>query len=421
MAASRTPHETSEQPLDGILLLTEYELAKKALNQAKIKLEEVINENRQLTEERNASEHESYEVTEFLRRELQQKTTVIEQMQLLVQNTHTETEAKLSETKQQATKEVEEAKQRFRNKEKQLEAKVSSLQTELNEVRKFREKQKELEDVVFGFQKEKKSLEEQLELQKTNSERHFFDETSRLRTEFEHQLSQQKRIAEIEQDQFLDDRVKSILKQNRRLAVELNLHKQETMALHRELRISEEERLRLNKEVELRMGLEEGYAERNARQGIQLRASQTKSESLEKSMKQLVVNMTKISEERQLRNERLVEDLKLETEALRKLIKSKNRECLTLRQLAQQILTQRKEVERFLITSIQMVRKERSQVKFQDKVSKMDFSVESMPWFEREQVLKILLSKLKTGAKFSASDTELMTGILSKEGRAKPT
>lgn len=51
----------------------------------------------------------------------------------------------------------------------------------------------------------------------------------------------------------------------------------------------------------------------------------------------------------------------------------------------------------------------------------MKISVEEMTWLEREQVLKILLSKLQTGAKLKTSDIELVAGILSKEGPAKPT
>jgi len=103
---------------------------------------------------------------------------------------------------------------------------VSSLQTELEEVQSFRDRQKEIEDVLFTFQQDKKKLEEEFELERTKLEKNFFEETSRLRREFEHQLTQQKRIAETEQEQYLDDRVKDILKQNRRLAVELSLHKQ---------------------------------------------------------------------------------------------------------------------------------------------------------------------------------------------------
>lgn len=103
---------------------------------------------------------------------------------------------------------------------------MSSLQTELEEVQSFRERQKEIEDVLYTFQQDKKKLEVGFELEKTKLEKNFFEETSRLRREFEHQLTQQKRIAETEQEQYLDDRVKDILKQNRRLAMELNLHKQ---------------------------------------------------------------------------------------------------------------------------------------------------------------------------------------------------
>lgn len=55
------------------------------------------------------------------------------------------------------------------------------------------------------------------------------------------------------------------------------------------------------------------------------------------------------------------------------------------------------------------------------EVSPVDVSVEEMTWLEREHVLKILLSKLQTGAKLKTSDIEFVAGVLSKEGPAKPT
>lgn len=55
------------------------------MEETKTKLQEVLKENQRLTAERDASQRETYEVTEFLRRDLQEKTSNIEQIQILIQ------------------------------------------------------------------------------------------------------------------------------------------------------------------------------------------------------------------------------------------------------------------------------------------------------------------------------------------------
>lgn len=59
---------------------------------------------------------------------------------------------------------------------------------------------------------------------------------------------------------------------------------QETDVLQREVRILKDERGRLSRELQLKVDLEQGYAQRGARQGMAIRDSAAKIVALEGSL-----------------------------------------------------------------------------------------------------------------------------------------
>lgn len=58
-------------------------MSKRALEEAKETLRQTVEENCRLTQERDATQQETYAVTESLRRDLQEKTTTIQHLQTL--------------------------------------------------------------------------------------------------------------------------------------------------------------------------------------------------------------------------------------------------------------------------------------------------------------------------------------------------
>lgn len=102
--------------------------------------------------------------------------------------------------------------------------KIEKLEKEIQRTQEFRERQEEIEQVVFTFQNDKKEIEERLNAEKNNLEHNFVEEIRRLKKDYEQRLEKQRITAQDTFDQSLDHRVKQILSENRRLAVELSLH-----------------------------------------------------------------------------------------------------------------------------------------------------------------------------------------------------
>lgn len=121
------------------------------------------------------------------------------------------------------------------------------------------------------------------------------------------------------------------------------------------MRQLEIERRRLLEELQFRSDLEDGYAKRGAQQGAQLKVARSRSIALEESMKHLMRNTARQHQEWAQQHQRQMEDAALEIDALKKLVVAKGKENVALRRTAQEVLLQRSDVEKFLLSSIYMV------------------------------------------------------------------
>ena len=130
---------------------------------------------------------------------------------------------------------------------------------------------------------------------------------------------------------------------------------QETDVLQHEVRKLELERLQLSEEVQFRDDLERGYVKRNAEQQTRLKTLKERSSALEQSMRQVLVQTSAQQKEWARKYARQMEDAALERTALKKLAIVQSKENRRLRCLAQEVLVQRSDVERFLLSSIYSV------------------------------------------------------------------
>ena len=130
---------------------------------------------------------------------------------------------------------------------------------------------------------------------------------------------------------------------------------QETDVLQHEVRKLELERLQLSEEVQFRDDLERGYVKRNAEQQTRLKTLKERSSALEQSMRQVLVQTSAQQKEWARKYARQMEDAALERTALKKLAIVQSKENRRLRRLAQEVLVQRSDVERFLLSSIYSV------------------------------------------------------------------
>lgn len=248
--------------------------------------------------------------------------------------------------------------QSFASKEESFTEQVFFLKDELQQLEVFRDMketvQSKMKELESALHKETEQGHERVR----DLERRFLEEKARLQKEHEKRIEIVKQQAKEDARNGLDADTRKIVTDNRRMGEELRFQLQTTEELQREKRECETRAKRFAIETQLASAKEHEYArqaERQAREIKQLRATvkaleKTMSESLAAAEREKRVEVSKSGRE--------LEDLALDADGLRRLLRLKNKELRNLRRLAQTVLDQRTDVEQFFLDALAHVKRE---------------------------------------------------------------
>mmetsp|Transcript_7946 Transcript_7946/g.21214 ORF Transcript_7946/g.21214 Transcript_7946/m.21214 type:complete len:473 (+) Transcript_7946:53-1471(+) len=353
-----TERNTTELTATQYVILAENQRKKKALADTKSQFGRVADENQALLEQLEFTQRENYEVTEHLREELLHKSQQVADLQTQIQREREQHAAELARQEESAAARQATIVEEANAAAAAAAAQIQALTAQLMSVSDFQQHQAEVEAEVMRLKEENQGLREKMESQRVDLERYYLELNQKQRKEWEQRLEELKKAAEEEVDERLDAAVKRILQQNRRMAEELKIHVQETDMLQGEVRLLEQERARLTREVKLKTELEEGYAKRGAKQAAAIKESAMKIATLEGSLGQVMEDAERERLALLQATHAQVSEAHAEMDALRRLVKLKTRELKNTRRLAQEVLLQRSDVETFLLSSLHLVRKE---------------------------------------------------------------
>ena len=331
---------------------------KKALLATQGKLSVLEQANRKLLEEHEAEKHESFEVAEFLRKEIVKKNERILMLEAQVEEQEREFQEEKEEMKQANLRQMEKAKQQFKNQEFELHKQMQGLTSELRSVKQFKDRKKQVELEMNLLKEENTSTKKQQENQLLELERKYVDQNTKLKKDYEQRLEELKRSAEENIDERLDASVKRILQQNKRMAEELRLHVQQTDELQRQRDSLEEEKIDLSRELEIKTEIEQEFALRGSQQQRQIKKANEKIVSLERTLAQVFEQFNKQRGASEQQSKQDTQALRAEIGSLKRALALKTRELKHIRKLSQAVLTQRSDVEAFLISSLEIARRE---------------------------------------------------------------
>ena len=392
---------------------------KKALLATQGKLSVLEQANRKLLEEHQAEKHESFEVAEFLRKEIVKKNERILMLEAQVEEQEREFQEEKEEMKQANLRQMEKAKQQFKNQEFELHKQMQGLTSELRSVKQFKDRKKQVELEMNLLKEENASTKKQQENQLLELERKYVDQNTKLKKDYEQRLEELKRSAEENIDERLDASVKRILQQNKRMAEELRLHVQQTDELQRQRDSLEEEKIDLSRELEIKTEIEQEFALRGSQQQRQIKKANEKIVSLERTLAQVFEQFNKQRGASEQQSKQDTQALRAEIVSLKRALALKTRELKHIRKLSQAVLTQRSDVEAFLISSMEMARREALDegkngtlppifAKGGGTGSRREsgsgpagpgvdlgrFQIEDLSWEDREKVLRSLFAKI---------------------------
>ncbi|OQS00187.1 hypothetical protein THRCLA_06162 [Thraustotheca clavata] len=396
------------------------------------RIEDLEAENENLRFLHAKSEKEVHEFVAYFQRELGNREKIAAKL----------TE-ELNETKSKHTEDMEswhvkydmdtkQLKETSRSLESTLSSKLKISQEDLSKLEIFRDMrevlEKRLNTVTETLEAERTAHKETIAMM----ERKFLEEKARAQKDTEKRIEKIKQQSREDARNILDADTRKIVTDNKRMGEELRFQLQMTDELQREKDKLINQNKALTCEVQMHADKEQEYAKYGQRQTREIRQLQAKVKTLEKSLCQVVSTFEKEKHALTIKTEKELDDVSLDADGLRKLLKLKNKELRAMKRLAQTILDQRTDAKQLMDERKKAAEHEKRQdakltpaergLKFprlkntvlpsnnasfgcKDKVD-----LRSLSWEERERVLRLLFSKINSMQGFFEGSTASIDG-----------
>ncbi|KAJ3128779.1 hypothetical protein HK098_003545 [Nowakowskiella sp. JEL0407] len=360
-----------------IVTANEYSLEKtleatnKSLESYRERMENLISTNQELQQSSSQQEKDALDVIAALQKESEQNESrinhLLEQIELL----------------------KEESKQEQELIKKQFEEKISAITAVLNEKEAATKVMQQEFSVIKDFKKKRNDLLKDLETQKlelidtekrhkeiiTKMERKFFEEKIRLQKDANRKISELATAAHKEAVTNLKKTTKEVYKENLRIAEALRYHVQEGEELKKLNQKLLVENRRLKEESELHDVIVKEKILQNKQQSSEILDLRSKVRGMEHSLSHVV---REFEQEREIMGRLAREelnDIRKETSKFKDLLDRRTAEMRHIRRLAQHVLDQRTDVEKFFLDALETVRAELAKEKHkQQKIVQAEYN-----------------------------------------------
>ena len=250
------------------------------------------------------------------------------------------------------------AEVRAQSAETTLQGKIGALQEQLSDVLEFKENKSR-------YDSELDAVKELLDAERKRRQRETAEMQRRMlglksdwrearSTEYASMLQQ----ARGEAQRLLDTDVKRMVLNNKRMEEELTFHKEQAELARREKAALGSQAKALAREVALFADKEALFAKKAAFRSRENRDLKAKVKSLEQSLGEVAGDFEAHRRHVAASVSQESEELVSEVAALRSLVANKNKELSSMKRLAEMILSQRTEVEQFLLEALAQVKGE---------------------------------------------------------------
>ncbi|ETV97627.1 hypothetical protein, variant 3 [Aphanomyces invadans] len=324
----------------------------------KKRIEELQAENEHLRCLHQKNEKETHEFVAYFQRELGAREKVTAKLSEDLSEARTKFHDETEEMKVKYDVDTKHLVQTSKLVEHTLSDKLKIAQEDLAKLELFRDMkeslEKKLQQLTDTLDSERVAHKDAIGMM----ERKFLEEKAR------HQKDTDKRIEKIKQQSredarnVLDADTRKIVTDNKRMGEELRFQLQTTEELTKDKIALEHLTKSLKCEIQVHADKELEYAKYGQKQTREIKQLQAKVKTLEKSLCQVVHAFEKEKVLLATKTEKELDDVSLDADGLRKLLKLKNKELRNMKRLAQTILDQRTDVEQFFLDSLDMVKQQ---------------------------------------------------------------
>ena len=174
----------------------ELEARKRALEEYKLRCQELRQENDALKQEKQQRETDALQIISFLRRDAERKDELIESLKSTInQQREVFTQQRDDERQQQADR-VGELESQFATQEHDRQLQLETVERELRDLQEFKEQKCALEEKSRADEQSRHDMEEEHRETIAQMERKFFEEKGRLQKEYKQILAEMKKTSQ---------------------------------------------------------------------------------------------------------------------------------------------------------------------------------------------------------------------------------
>jgi len=300
---------------------------------------------------------DTHEFVAFFQREMEIKDEIIVTLNAEFEKTKLGLEMQLKAASDASAKALKSLRDEKTVMENNLAGKLKATEEELNKVETFRDQKHQMEATLAELRSQITAMEANHAEDMLHQERKFLADKARTQKEIEETHQHIRREARLEAQSGLDADTRRIVNDNRRMAEELRFQQQITSELEADKDRLEAECSALRRDVSLMNEAETLTAKQGTHRTKEVKALRAENAKIQLELDRITRQAREDLEQQKGRSVRELEEHKLDSLALRKLLKLKNKELRHIRRLAQTILEQRTETEQFFLESIEEVRR----------------------------------------------------------------
>jgi predicted phage tail protein len=314
--------------------------------------------NESLRRTRTEMGKETQDFVAYFQGELEQRDAKIDQLRDELRTKEFEQDKAIRRLKEEAQEQMDELVKHATDEKRQLQLKVEALSEKLDELDHYRMNKTAIDAQVAALTdalaKEKRERRDEV----ASVERRWMEDKKRMLDEQKAQFLEMKQRARFEAQNRLDVDMRKIVVDSKRSADELRFQREQMKILRGEAKGLTEQNKALAREVEIAADKEHLLAVQSAHRERERAEMLDRIRSLEGSVGEMAREFERKRSTDVARASQGMELLQTEVEGLRTLLRMKNQELRTVRRLSQAIISQRTEVEQFLLESLEEVKKE---------------------------------------------------------------
>lgn len=324
----------------------------------KQRVKELEEEGEDLRRARTKVNKDTHDFVSYFQDALEKKDAMIEDLKERLRRVEFESAREIRRLKDEFAGRKDEMEATAGDREKALQATVADLRQRLLALESYRERKEEVDAQVVTLQGELERERHDRHEEVRSVERRWMEDKKKMLDEQTTHYEDLKRQARAEAQRRLDEDVRRIVMENKRMSEEIRFHREQTAVLAGEVKALTEQNRSLRRELELAGDSEREWAVRGTQQRRQNRELLDKVQALEASLGSLARDFEAKRRDHSSAADRETDDLRLEVRGLRQLVRLKNRELRTVRRLAEIVLAQRSEVEQYFLEALAQVKQE---------------------------------------------------------------